>query len=341
MSGETARERDVTSQATDMTALIAGPLLSDAAMRTAAEHGLKLVPLKPYADADEMIAAANAIGAQAIVVRMGVVSRAVIEGIPTLRIIAKHGVGVDGIDRAAASARGIPVVVAGGANAQSVAEQALALLMSVARSTAWLDRRVRDGHWDKPTYAGTEITGKSIGLVGLGAIGRAFLHLLAPFGGTVRIYDPYLGDAQLPVGTIRCATVRELLEQSDIVSLHCPLTPDNRGFIDADALAAMRPGSILLNTARGELIDETALVQALQSGPLAGAGLDTFASEPPAADHPFWALDNLVVSPHVGANTREARIRVGISVVDQIAAYLTTGAIEPRNLVNTLAATAA
>ncbi|WP_243402946.1 MULTISPECIES: hydroxyacid dehydrogenase [Bacteria] len=331
----------MTSQATDMTALIAGPLLSDAAMRTAAEHGLKLVPLKPYADADEMIAAANAIGAQAIVVRMGVVSRAVIEGIPTLRIIAKHGVGVDGIDRAAASARGIPVVVAGGANAQSVAEQALALLMSVARSTAWLDRRVRDGHWDKPTYAGTEITGKSIGLVGLGAIGRAFLHLLAPFGGTVRIYDPYLGDAQLPVGTIRCATVRELLEQSDIVSLHCPLTPDNRGFIDADALAAMRPGSILLNTARGELIDETALVQALQSGPLAGAGLDTFASEPPAADHPFWALDNLVVSPHVGANTREARIRVGISVVDQIAAYLTTGAIEPRNLVNTLAATAA
>ncbi|RTL16278.1 MAG: hydroxyacid dehydrogenase [Sphingomonadaceae bacterium] len=324
-----------------MTALIAGPLLSDAAMRTAAEHGLTLVPLKPYADADEMIAAANAIGAQAIVVRMGVVSRAVIEGIPTLRIIAKHGVGVDGIDRAAASARGIPVVVAGGANAQSVAEQALALLMSAARSTAWLDRRVREGHWDKPTYAGTEITGKSIGLVGLGAIGRAFLHLLAPFGGTVRIYDPYLGDAQLPVGTIRCATVRELLEQSDIVSLHCPLTPDNRGFIDADALAAMRPGSILLNTARGELIDETALVEALQSGPLAGAGLDTFASEPPAADHPFWALDNLVVSPHVGANTREARIRVGISVVDQIAAYLTTGAIEPRNLVNTLAATAA
>ncbi|MFG6283219.1 hydroxyacid dehydrogenase [Sphingomonas sp. S6] len=331
----------MTSQATDMTALIAGPLLSDAAMRTAAEHGLTLVPLKPYADADEMIAAANAIGAQAIVVRMGVVSRAVIEGIPTLRIIAKHGVGVDGIDRAAASARGIPVVVAGGANAQSVAEQALALLMSAARSTAWLDRRVREGHWDKPTYAGTEITGKSIGLVGLGAIGRAFLHLLAPFGGTVRIYDPYLGDAQLPVGTIRCATVRELLEQSDIVSLHCPLTPDNRGFIDADALAAMRPGSILLNTARGELIDETALVEALQSGPLAGAGLDTFASEPPAADHPFWALDNLVVSPHVGANTREARIRVGISVVDQIAAYLTTGAIEPRNLVNTLAATAA
>jgi D-3-phosphoglycerate dehydrogenase len=324
-----------------MTALIAGPLLSEAAVAKAAAHDLTLVPLKPYADADEMIAAANAIGAQAIIVRMGVVSRAVIEAVPTLRIIAKHGVGVDGIDRDAASSRGIPVVVAGGANAQSVAEQALALLMSVARSTAWLDRRIRAGHWDKPTYAGMEITGKTVGLVGLGAIGRAFLHLLAPFGGAIRIYDPFLSDAQLPAGTIRCATVRELLEQSDIVSLHCPLTPDNRGFVDAAALGAMRPGSILLNTARGELIDEAALYEALRTGPLAGAGLDTFASEPPAADHPFWTLDNLVVSPHVGANTREARIRVGISVVDQIASYLTAGTIEPRNLVNSLAATAA
>jgi len=339
-TGRTGRD-DLTVEAARRTALIAGPLLSEAALAAAESAGLALVPLKPYATADEMVAAANAVGAEAIIVRMGVVSRAVIENIPTLQIIAKHGVGVDGIDRDAASARGIPVVIAGGANAQSVAEQALALLMSVARATAWLDRRMRDGHWDKPTYAGVEITGRSIGLIGLGAIGRAFLQLLAPFGGQVRIYDPYIADTQLPPGAARCATVGELLAESDIVSLHCPLTPDNRGFIDAGALARMRPGSILINTARGELVDEPALEAALRSGHLAGAGLDTFAQEPPAADHPFWMLDNLVVSPHVGANTKEARVRVGVSVVEQIAAYLTSGSLNASNLVNALTAPAA
>lgn len=326
--------------ATD-TVLIAGPLLSDTAMVVAGSRRLDLVPLKPYATPDEMIAAANAVGARAIVVRMGRVTQEVIRAVPTLSIIAKHGVGVDGIDLAAAAERGIPVVVAGGANAQSVAEQALALLMSVARSTAFLDRRMRAGHWDKPTYAGMEITGKQVGLIGLGAIGRAFLDLLDPFRVGVRIYDPYLADAQLPANAIRCHSVDALLCDSDIVSLHCPLTPDNRGFIDAAALASMRPGAILINTARGELIDEPALIDALRDGTIAGAGLDTFASEPPAADSPLWSLDTLVASPHVGANTREARIRVGISVVEQIADYLATGTLVPRNLVNALPASAA
>ena len=328
-------------QSATNTVLIAGPLLSDAAMAVAEARQLRLVPLKPYAAPDEMIAAANAVNATAIVVRMGRVTDAVIRGIPSLRIVAKHGVGVDGIDLSAAADRGIPVVVAGGANAQSVAEQTLALLLSVARSTAWLDRRMRAGAWDKPTYAGMEVTGKQVGLIGLGAIGRAFLDLLAPFRVGVRIYDPYLSDAQLPPGSIRCDSVDTLLRDSDIVSLHCPLTPDNRGFIDAAALASMRPGAILLNTARGELIDEPALVDALRSGTIAGAGLDTFASEPPAADSPLWSLDSLVASPQVGANTREARIRVGISVVEQIADYLHTGTLVTRNLVNALPATAA
>jgi D-3-phosphoglycerate dehydrogenase len=332
---------NVNSQPERMTALIAGPLLTDAAVAAAAACGLRLVPLKPYANPTEMIAAANAVEAQAIIVRMGQVTREVIAGVPTLRIIAKHGVGVDGIDLAAASTRGIPVVIAGGANAQSVAEQALALLMSVARSTAWLDRRVRDGHWDKPTYAGTEISGKSIGLIGLGAIGRAFLDLLAPFRGAIRIYDPFIADAHLPAGAIRCDRLAELFGGSDVVSLHCPLTPDNRGLIDAEAFAAMRPNAILINTARGELVDEKALIEALRGNVIAGAGLDTFASEPPAADSALWSLDNLVVSPHVGANTDEARVRVGISVVEQIAAYLTSGTTITRNLVNTLTATAA
>jgi len=328
-------------QSAAATIMIAGPLLSDAAMKVAADRNLRLVPLKPYATPQEMIEGANAVEAQGIIVRMGRVTAEVTRAVPTLRIIAKHGVGVDGIDLTAASDRGIPVVIAGGANAQSVAEQALALLLSVARSTAWLDRRMRAGEWDKPTYAGTEIAGKQVGLIGLGAIGRAFLELLTPFRVGVHIYDPYLPDSQLPPGATRCGSVANLLAASDIVSLHCPLTADNRGFIDAAALASMRPDAILLNTARGELIDEPALIAALRNGTIAGAGLDTFADEPPAADSPLWDLDTLVASPHVGANTREARIRVGISVVEQIADYLATGTLVSGNLMNAMPASAA
>lgn len=314
--------------------LVAGGHLAPEAQAHA--RGFVLTPLKPYAEPAEMIAAATQARAEAIIVRMGRVGRTVIENIPTLRIIAKHGVGVDGIDLQAAASRGIPVVIAGGANAQSVAEQALALLMGVARSTAWLDRRLRAGEWDKSTYAGTEISGKSVGVIGFGAIGRAFLNLLSPFDLTARLYDPFLPDSAVPKNIARAQSLHELLAASDIISLHCPLTDDNRGMIGAAALAKMRPGSILINTARGELIDEGALILALRERRIMGAGLDTFVQEPPPADSPLWALDNLVASPHVGANTRESRARMSITVLEQIGAFLESGTIDRRNLVNKL-----
>lgn len=316
------------------TALIVGGKISPAATAIAQERGLALVSCDPYPSADELIAQATACDAKALIIRMGKVPAEALRDLPGLRIIAKHGVGVDGIDLDAAAAHDIPVVVAGGANAQSVAEQALALLLSVARSTAYLDRRLRSGHWDKATYAGTELTGKSIGLIGLGAIGRAFLALLVPFGMTVRVYDPYISADLLPSGAEAVDSVDALLEASDIVSLHCPLTPENRGLIGAAALKRMKSGAILINTARGELIDEAALVDALKDGTIGGAGLDTFSKEPTSADHPLWAFDNVVGSPHVGANTLEARVRVGISCVEQIADYLESGRLNPRNHVN-------
>ncbi len=316
------------------TALIVGGKISPAAMSVAKARGLMLASCDPYPSVGELIAHVTACDAKALIIRMGKVPAEALQGLPGLRIIAKHGVGVDGIDLDEAAARGVPVVIAGGANAQSVAEQALALLLSVARSTAYLDRRLRAGHWDKSTYAGTELTGKAIGLVGLGAIGRAFLALLAPFGMTVRVYDPYLPSDALPAGAIAVDSVETLLQVSDIISLHCPLTADNRGLIGATALGQMKDGAILINTARGELIDEDALVEALRAGAIGGAGLDTFASEPVGADHPLWAFDNVVGSPHVGANTLQARIRVGISCVEQIADYLDSGRLDPRNHVN-------
>lgn len=314
--------------------LVVGGAVAPAAQDAAHSRGIMLSSCKPYPDAAELAEAANAIGAQGLVVRLGRVPREAITQIRSLRIVAKHGVGIDGIDIDAACERGIPVVVAGGANAQSVAEQGLALLLGVARSTAYLDRRIREGHWDKSTYAGSEVAGKTVGLIGLGAIGRSFLTLLRPFGVTARVYDPYLPVHELPEGVESVDSVDALLASSDIVSLHCPLTADNRGLIDARAIAGMRRGAILINTARGELIDEAALVGALRDGRLGGAGLDTFASEPIQANHPFLALDNVVVSPHVGANTNEARARVGVKCIEQIADYLERGSLDPRNHVN-------
>lgn len=314
--------------------LVVGGALAPAAQDAARACGITLFSCKPYPSAHELGEAANDAGAQALILRLGRIPRDAIAHMQSVRIIAKHGVGIDGIDIDAASDHGIPVVVAGGANAQSVAEQGLALLLGVARSTAWLDRRIRDGHWDKATYAGTEVAGKAIGLIGLGAIGRAFLTLLRPFGVTARVYDPYLPAHLVPEGVERVDDVDTLLTSSDILSLHCPLTDENRGLIDAAAITRMRPGAILLNTARGELIDEAALVAALGDGRLGGAGLDTFAQEPIATDHPLLAFDNVVVSPHVGANTREARARVGVRCIEQIADYLERGVLDPRNHIN-------
>ncbi|WP_374038859.1 hydroxyacid dehydrogenase [Brevundimonas staleyi] len=315
-------------------ALIAGPDLPAATTALAAQRGLTLTPLKAYASPDEMIAAANAIQADAIVVRMGRITPEVIDGIPSLKVIAKNGVGVDGIDLAAASARGIPVLIAGGANAQSVAEHALALLMSVARSTAYLDARMRQGHWDKGTHTGYELRGKSLGVIGLGNIGRAFLDLLAPFRMTVQLHDPFMADADMPEGVSRAESVDALLSASDIVSLHCPLTDQTRGMISAQRLSRMKPHALLINTARGELIDQTALIDALQSGRIGGAGLDTFSPEPPAADSLLWTLPNLVATPHIGANTHDAKARMGESVVQQIADYLESRSLDRRNLAN-------
>jgi D-3-phosphoglycerate dehydrogenase len=314
--------------------LILGTALSAEATALAESLGLSLIPSKSYPTPAELIEAANTVGAQGMIVRMGRVTAEIMDTVPTLRIIAKHGVGVDGIEVDAARARGIPVVVAGGANAQSVAEQALALLLGVARSTAWLDRRVRSGHWDKPNYAGYELMGKSIGLVGLGAIGRAFLELLAPFRMTVSLYDPFLPADAVPSGVTKVDSVDALLATSDILSLHCPLTDANRGMIDRAALGRMKASAILINTARGELVDQAALIDALRERTIFGAGLDTFSPEPPPADSPLWSLDTLVVSPHVGANTHEARVRVGISDVQQIADYLDRGRLDARNCVN-------
>lgn len=316
------------------TVLLTGPQLAPEAMHLAAAHGVRVIPTTPYLPEQELLAVIRAEQPDAIIVRQGQLTRAMIDASHALKIIAKHGVGYNTIDIQAAADLGIPVTIAVGANAQSVAEHAFALLFSVARQTAWLDARMRQGHWDKSSANGIELFGKTLGLVGLGSIGSILMDLVAPLQMRVKVYDPYLRELPMRAHVEREEDLERLLADSDVVSLHCPLTDSNHHLIGTAQLARMRPGSILINTARGELVDTEALVRALREGQIAGAGLDTFSPEPPPADSALWDLPTLVATPHVGANTAEARDRVGLVALQQILAVWSGAELDPRCVVN-------
>ncbi|RAP65445.1 3-phosphoglycerate dehydrogenase [Achromobacter sp. HZ01] len=246
----------------------------------------------------------------AIIVRYNRVGAAAMDAAPALRVISKHGSGTDTIDKAAAAQRGIEVVAAVGVNAAAVAEQALALLLACAKSVVGLDQRMRAGHWDKSTHKSLELGGKTIGLVGLGAIGRRMAAMAHGLGMRVIGFDPYAANlpdylASVPLDTI--------WRESDVVSLHCPLTDENRGMVNAQTLAQCRPGVILVNTARGGLVDEDALLQAVRSGHVRAAGLDSFAVEPMTPGHPFQQEPRIILSPHIGGVTSAAYVNMGVA----------------------------
>lgn len=314
--------------------LLTGPALAVDAMNHADSLGIQIIPTIPYLPADELTAIIRDQQPDAIIVRQGKLTAEMIKASANLKAIAKHGVGYDSIDIQAAGKRGVPVTIAVGANAQSVAEHAFALLFSVARQTAHQDARLRAGHWDKATANGTELLGKTLGLIGLGSIGGILMDLVASLHMKVKVYDPFLKSLPERAHVEREEDLDRLVESSDIISLHCPLTEENRNLFSTAQFKRMRPGSILINTARGELVDTPALIEALKSGQLAGAGLDTFHPEPPPADSELWTLPNLVATPHVGANTNEARDRVGLLAVQQIIKIWEGEAIDPRCVVN-------
>jgi len=264
---------------------------------------------------DDLVALCRAHDPVAIIVRYGKVGAAVMDAAPSLRVISKHGSGTDTIDKAAARARGIEVVAAVGANAAAVAEQALALLLACAKSVVQLDARMHAGHWDKATHKSLELGGRTIGLVGLGAIGLRFARMADALGMRVIGFDPYAGNLPPHVTAVDLPTI---WRESDAISLHCPLTEDNRGLVNADTLARCRRGVILVNTARGGLVDEAALLAAVRSGQVGMAGLDSFAVEPMAAGHPFQGEKNIVLSPHIGGVTGDAYVNMGIGAAKNV-----------------------
>lgn len=251
----------------------------------------------------------------ALIVRYGKVGAAVMDAAPSLRVISKHGSGTDTIDKEAARARGIEVRAAVGANAVAVAEQALALLLACAKSVVQLNARVHAGHWDKATHKSVELHGRTAGLIGLGAIGLRFARMCDAMGMKVIGFDPFARELPEFVRPVDLAT---LWRSSDAISLHCPLTPENRNMINATSLAACKRGVLLVNTARGGLVDEAALLQALRSGQVACAGLDSFAVEPMTAPHPFHGEPNIVLSPHIGGVTADAYVNMGVGAAQNV-----------------------
>ena len=255
----------------------------------------------------------------AIIVRYGKVGAAAIAAAPSLRVISKHGAGTDTIDKAAAAARGVAVVAAVGANAAAVAEHALALLLACAKSVTLLNERMHAGHWDKSTHKSVELGGRTVGLVGLGAIGLRFARMVDALGMRVIGFDPYARDLPEFIEPVDLGT---LWSESDVVSLHCPLTADNAGLVDADTLGRCKRGVILVNTARGGLVDEGALLAALRSGHVAAAGLDSFAVEPMPQGHPFQGEPRIVLSPHIGGVTADAYVAMGVAAAENALASL-------------------
>jgi D-3-phosphoglycerate dehydrogenase len=270
---------------------------------------------------DDIVALCKQHDPVAIIVRYSKVGMAAMDAAPSLKVISKHGSGTDTIDKVAAKTRGIEVVAAVGANAAAVAEQALALLLACAKSVVTLNERMHAGHWDKATHKSVELEGRTVGVIGLGAIGLRFARMADAMGMRVLGFDPYA--KELPSYIVN-TDLETIWRESDAISLHCPLTADNAKLVNSQMLAACRPGVIIVNTARGGLIDETALLEAVRSGQVGSAGLDSFAVEPMTAPHPFHGEARITLSPHIGGITADAYVKMGVAAARNALAVLDT-----------------
>ncbi len=254
-------------------------------------------------------------GVDGYIAGVDVIDRAALWAADKLKVIARYGAGVDNVDLQAAQEKGIVVTNTPGANSVSVAELTIAFMLSLARPLVDAVTATRQGGW--PRLMGLSLEGKTIGLVGFGSIGKQVVRRLAGFDCRILAYDPWADREFAAERHVDLVELDALLREADFVSLHLPLTPETRGLVDASFLAKLKPGACLINTARGELMDEAALLQALQSGHLRGAALDVFAKEPPGADHPFMDMPQVIVTPHMGAHTDGAVRNMGWTAFEE------------------------
>lgn len=313
--------------------VMTSPRLAPAAVAILEDAGCAVHYMPPYPSGAAVAELAARVQADAILARQGQVDAHAIAASPRLRIVARHGVGVDEVDVAAAASRGVMVTNTPGANSRAVAEHTLAMILALVKELRPLGAAVAAGGWRDPTRLGRDMAGLRLGLVGCGAIGREVARLAAAFGMTASSSDPALPPEGVP-GIARADSLGALAAMSDVLSVHCPLTAATRGLVGAAVLAAMPRGGLVVNTARGGIVDEAALLAALDAGHIAGAALDVFAAEPPPVDHPLRNHPRVLASPHVAGNTPGALERMGVAAAECIALLLTGGAVPRERIVS-------
>lgn len=306
--------------------IVVADKISDRGIELLREPGWQVViPEKGKAEAELA-------DAEGLVVRSATrVTSELLEKAPRLRVVGRAGVGVDNIDLDAATNRGVLVMSTPGGNAVSVAEHTFALLLALARNIPRHDAAIRAGRWEKSSAAGVELRGKTLGLVGLGRIGSEVARRAHAFEMPVLAYDPYITAKVAQEAQVELVSLDDLLARADFVSLHTALSASTEKIINAGTLAKMKKNARLVNAARGELVDEAALADALRNGNLAGAALDVFVTEPPR-DSPLVGLPNLIATPHVAGSTEEAQEEVGTLIAQQVRDFLAEGIL--RNAVN-------
>ncbi len=303
-----------------MKILIAEPMSPAAIAKLQAQPGWNIVVSDPKGYAEHLA------DCDALFVRSAVkVNKDVLAKAPKLRVVGRAGVGVDNVDLDASTAAGVLVMNTPGGNAISVAEHTVALMLALARAVPQASASTTSGKWEKKKFLGNELRGKTLGVIGLGSIGREVVKRARSFEMRIVAADPYVSSQAAADMGVELLSVEALLGQSDYISLHVALTPETRKMMNRDAFARMKDGARLINCARGELVDEAALAEAMQSGKVAGAGLDVFDPEPPAADNPLLKMPGLIATPHIGGSTEEAQEIVGIRIVEQVVEYLTNG----------------
>ncbi len=250
-----------------------------------------------------------------------------LDAAPSLRVIGRAGVGVDNIEVPAATARGIVVMNAPDGNTVTTAEHTIALLIALARQVPQANASLKSGLWERKRFIGVELQGKTLGVIGLGRIGRAVVSRVRAFGMNIVAYDPFIAPEQARDWEIELAPLDEVFARADFLTVHTPLTGETRGIVGSQAFAKMKRGVRVVNCARGGLVDEAALFEAIKSGVVAGAAIDVFAEEPPSPEHPLLSLPEVIATPHLGASTTEAQEGVAFTVAEQMRDYLLTGAL--------------
>lgn len=336
MGAATTEAAEAAGSAGAFTVLVTAPTLAPAGAALLADAGCRVLYLPAdAADGDaELTRLLAAERVDAVISRTAPLTAAQLAACPTLRIVCKHGVGVSNIDVAAASALGIPVCVTPGANAQSVAEMTWGLIFAAARRVAWMDAELRAGRWSR-AQDGLQLQGRTLGLVGLGDVGQRVARVALALGMPVVAFDPGLRAVPVGLEAVRLLpAVDDVVRAADVLSLHVPLNAATRGLMDADRIARMPRGALLINTARGEVVDEPALIAALRSGHLFAAGLDTMATEPLPAHSPLLSLPQVVLTPHVGGSTPAALDAMARGAARTVLAALAHGRIDPACCVN-------